>query len=902
MPLSDEQNRQLASLATHLIECLGLVESAAERELRKGGPGQGTNVLARPGNPMVGPDRAGRQIETIHQHLRQDLYRIRNEPFVAYVLAEDDAGRRERLYFARGVPPGDVGGLSGKLASYRAPLGRLAECPPGESLELKLPGRQVNYTVLERALLRPAKAAGGWDGYDDQIEAPDLLVALESLRKFLSQLAAAQAPPEDYLAALLAEVEAAAAVREGVRRGVIHRMSLRDQPTLDRYQGEIFRLPLNRRLMLTGPPGTGKTTALIRRLAQKRSVLEVEEEERSLVPEEQHPQYFYPDNWIMFTPTELLRQYLKEAFAQEGVAASDQRVRTWSEEQRFLGREVFRVLRSEQGGRFTLDEGLLGLMDISSTGLMGLTDTFVSFFERTLVDQYSETLDTLVTSGDPLLVDLGRRVRQRAGDPQPIFSQLFDLTAFLDALREHTKNLAGSADEVLRTEINRQLAKDRSFLDQLAAFLDSLAPEVVDEEDDDDAGTDDEATPATRDQRVLAVQAFRRALSARGRSLVEGRAVARDSRNHQVLEWLGPAVPDDAALRSLGEMLQRLRCVRFLSETHRNLIQRVPAVYQRFRRMALREAVCYRSDARSAIERGRVSSAEVDIMLLLMLRHARRLLTIGAGGGLREDTKIATLESIKDRYVTQILVDEATDFSPVQLACMLELAHPTFRSFFACGDVLQRVTRWGVRDLAELRWVSSDFEVRQVDIGYRQSRRLVELAEAVARLGGATPPSLRPSEYVHDGDVPPLLGERLQGSSLAMWLCDRIREIERALGLVPSIAIFVDGDERIDPLLDGLRPLLAEHNLNVVGCKEGRVIGMDSQIRIFDIQHIKGLEFEAVFFVGLDGCIARFGELFDRFLFVGITRAATYLGITCQAALPSTLESLRSHFGDGGWN
>jgi Cdc6-like AAA superfamily ATPase len=901
MPLSDEQNRQLASLATHLIECLGLVESAAERELEKRGLGQGASVLAIPGNPMVGLDRARRQIEAIHQQLRQDLYRVRDEPFVAYVLAEDEAGRKVRLYFARGVPPGNVKGLDGGLASYRAPLGRLAECPQGETLALELPGRREKYTVLERTLLRPTKAAEGWDGYDDRIEALDLLVTLESLRKFLSHLAA-QAPPEDYLAALLAEVEAAVAIREGVRRGVIHRMSLRDQPTLDRYQGEIFRLPLNRRLMLTGPPGTGKTTTLIRRLAQKRSVLEVGEEERSLMPDEQHPQYFYPDNWIMFTPTELLRQYLKEAFAQEGVAASDQRVRTWSEEQRFLGREVFRVLRSEQGGRFTLDEGLLGLMDISSACLMGLTDTFVSFFERTVVDQYSETLDTLVTSGDPLLVDLGRRVRQRAGDPQPIFSQLFDLTAFQDVLLEHTKSLADSADEVLRTAINRQLAKNRSFVDQLAEFLESLAPEVVDEEDDDDAGPDDEATQATRDQRVLAVHVFRRALSARGRSLVEGRAVARDSRNHQVLEWLGPAVPDDAALRSLGEMLQRLRCVRFLSETHRNLIQRVPAVYQRFRRMALREGVWYRSDARSAIERGRVSSAEVDIMLLLMLRHARRLLTIGAGGGLREDTKIATLESIKERYVTQILVDEATDFSPVQLACMLELAHPIFRSFFACGDVLQRVTRWGVRDLAELRWVSPDFAMRQVDIGYRQSRRLVELAEAVARLGGATLPSLRPSEYVHDGDVPPLLGEGLQGSSLARWLCDRIREIERALGLVPSIAIFVDGDDRIDPLLDGLRPLLAEHNLNVVGCKEGRVIGMDSQIRIFDIQHVKGLEFEAVFFVGLDKLAARLDDLFDRFLFVGITRAATYLGITCEGTLPPALEALRSHFGDGGWN
>lgn len=35
------------------------------------------------------------------------------------------------------------------------------------------------------------------------------------------------------------------------------------------------------------------------------------------------------NSWLMFTPTELLKQFLKEAFAREGVPASDQRIRAW---------------------------------------------------------------------------------------------------------------------------------------------------------------------------------------------------------------------------------------------------------------------------------------------------------------------------------------------------------------------------------------------------------------------------------------------------------------------------------------------------------------------------------------------------------------------------------------------
>jgi DNA helicase IV len=94
-----------------------------------------------------------------------------------------------------------------------------------------------------------------------------------------------------------------------------------------------------------------------------------------------------------------------------------------------------------------------------------------------------------------------------------------------------------------------------------------------------------------------------------------------------------------------------------------------------------------------------------------------------------------------------------------------------------------------------------------------------------------------------------------------------------------------------------LKASLVNDNIQVVACSEGQSIGRESDIRVFSIEHIKGLEFEAVFFVGVDQLAKRHPDLFDKYLYVGTTRAATYLGITCETGLPSVIETLRPHFG-----
>ena len=259
------------------------------------------------------------------------------------------------------------------------------------------------------------------------------------------------------------------------------------------------------------------------------------------------------------------------------------------------------------------------------------------------------------------------------------------------------------------------------------------------------------------------------------------------------------------------------------------------------------------------------------------------------------------IRRIRREHLTQVFVDEATDFSPVQLACTMELAHPRLRSWFACGDLDQRITDNGLRDRSDVDWLSTTvgqkIDVSEVRIGYRQSRRLRELAAAL--LGRE---ALEGSPEVgEDANIWPLLAESHSGDLLAGWLAHRIAEVEAAIGRMPSIAVFVDGEALIDPLVAALRPTLARQNICIVGCRDSRDVGNELEVRVFDVRHIKGLEFEAVFFVGIDRLAERLPTLFDRYFYVGVSRAATYLGVTCDGHLPAGLERVRRHFDAKGW-
>jgi hypothetical protein len=170
------------------------------------------------------------------------------------------------------------------------------------------------------------------------------------------------------------------------------------------------------------------------------------------------------------------------------------------------------------------------------------------------------------------------------------------------------------------------------------------------------------------------------------------------------------------------------------------------------------------------------------------------------------------------------------------------LANPKIRSFFACGDFNQRLTTWGSRSIDDVKWVFPEIDIKEITVSYRQSRRLNDLARAIIVAAGGTDSGVTLPAHVDNEGVSPTLLEHAQDQiQIVDWLAQRIREIEQFLGQMPSIAIFVESEAEVQPVADALNEALAAENAQVIACPKGQVMGQDNDVRVFDVQHIKGL-------------------------------------------------------------
>lgn len=888
--LNEESRKHIEQFAD---EALAQLESIAETAKGKlyDGRTPGSDALANI-NTMTSSS-AIQRLDKIGQENRESYQVLVAEPAIARVVVVDEEGEEKTYYICRTTP---VSGFP-NLASYRAPVGRLASLAIGT--EFTLPNGTV-VEVLERAQLRPNALAGGWDSRDTVVEAEHFgPFTIESLRALLTEVTGEEVT-EDILGQLLAEELVKANIIDGVRRSVITKMGLRDQPILDQYQDEIFRRPIDNRLLILGPPGTGKTTTLIRRLGQKLDTAFLEEGEERLVETIASAQGIaHANSWLMFTPTELLKQYLKEAFAREGVPASDQRIRTWQDYRRELARNVFGVLRrASGGGTFVLKDGLTSLTDAALERPIQWFDDFNEYQQKAYVQELREAATQLHDAKTPDVLSLGARLQDilsRAADGA-LAAMFGSLSVEIAKVQVLVSNLKEGSDTKIKAALNLQLNRNRGFLDELAHVIDSLQQAQaadVDDQDDPDADEEEDAT-APRTGRAAALNAYMQAVRAQARAAASKRTVSKASRNGKIIEWLGERGLTEADRTEVGaSLLVQASARRFVNPVKRYL-DGIPKRYRAFRRERQPANTWYSHEGFEARD---IHPLELDIVLLAILRAAGNLLSRPNVQRDIDSPAWSSLQPILGHYCNQILVDEATDFSPIQLASMAALAHPRLRSFFACGDFNQRLTAWGTRSVDDLKWIFEDFDIKEITVSYRQSKQLNDLARAIIRAVGGTEQNASLPAYMDSiGVAPALLEHATNAETIVGWLADRIREIERFVGQLPSTAIFVNTEDDVAPVADALNITLAEHNIQVIACREGQAVGQESNVRVFDIQHIKGLEFEAVFFVSIDQLATLHPALFDKYLYVGTTRAATYLGVTCQGSLPSAIESLRPHF------
>ncbi|HKO93894.1 MAG TPA: 3'-5' exonuclease, partial [Polyangiaceae bacterium] len=216
-----------------------------------------------------------------------------------------------------------------------------------------------------------------------------------------------------------------------------------------------------------------------------------------------------------------------------------------------------------------------------------------------------------------------------------------------------------------------------------------------------------------------------------------------------------------------------------------------------------------------------------------------------------------------------ILVDEAQDLSPVELAVLTQTVSGG-QSITLAGDVAQRLhmengfTGW--KDLLE-ELSLSHVQVEPLQISYRSTEQIVEFAEAVlGHLASPVPPRATragvPVElfcFAHTGDAVGFLAEAL-----------------RELGSdepQASIAVVARYPEQADLFYAGLRQ--AEiGNLRRIAEQD---FPFRAGVDVTDLRQVKGLEFDYVVLVEVNPSTYPVDDESRHLLHIGATRAAHQL-------------------------
>lgn len=693
--------------------------------------------------------------------------------------------------------------------------------------------------------------------------------------------------------------------------------TLRFNPVLDKVQDSIKFCNLfnDAVTIINGGPGTGKTTTMIQRLKLLICELDLQDYinigECKLNKKQLNIISENGGNWIFFSPTELLKEYLKENMNYEGLQDTSNKVQVWNTYLQKILRDKYHLVGDNAPFSFRRKEheGTV----LIETDELDILDEFTAYFMNDIKRELEQVANLDVSKFSWKM--LGKKIAEKCKDAQKanslrdLYITLMNMEHFLSDRIFDNNNSIDNLIQNYYDEIHKiaslymvEWKKNEKLYEQLLSIyhVDELEDNTSEEEDDDEFNASSVENKLALDLRHLL-----RLLTLQ--NLQEVEIIGRKA---EILELTKDLIKTDE-LKQFADMAFFNKNVAPLIKGYAGfVIPLIPKSYKAFRKEQFDNEGKGRWNLKllKKIVGGDNRPLHPQEQALMLGFINNFLLTI-------RNISLKRFEELTDerkghRYgkafnavcCSVIGIDEATDYCMLDFYAINSLRHYEVSSITMTGDGMQCLKENGIFswDALKDKRLFSKVDVKNLNISYRQSKELLRLAQSLYR---KTLHKVAPYKcYFEDMDnVPkPLWYENDEDERKAKWIVQRVLEIKENYGFMPSIAIFVSNQKDAEFLEEYIteQGKLDEAGIEIKNCVEGDKLAASDTVRIFPIEKVKGMEFEVVFFHNID----KLSSLVERFLYVGLSRATFYMGVTSDPVEDSTMLQIQKMFNKrGNW-
>lgn len=651
-------------------------------------------------------------------------------------------------------------------------------------------------------------------------------------------------------------------------------------------------------IIINGGPGTGKSTTMIHRLAYLTDIYAIDEDEKKrlfnykLNPTQRRQlldTIKSNRDWMFFSPSPILRDYLATAMKKEGLDNTNQKVWNWKD----FSRMVMRV-----------NYGLLG-------GETNKAPFRISYFADTLFYQgynipnelmefYLKQLRSIKSQLSKL--EAGRTVYEWTAIAKSIksrfqASETFSLGQFISLFNtlesvysDDRKKIIKDKNETIKyltTEIFALLKQNEDVNRNLEELLDlssedtvELSEEVVPEESDIES---ENTQDITKNKLYTQVESW---LKSYCYNKVNPNALL-SAEKQLISDILLPILDNrfNNQLTKIEEIMVFEQYAQYTRGVNSIMLAKILTIYKNFR---------------THLSRTQYKGCNLELLRDLMhrkhgqeLHHQEVSLLLGFINTIVKQIKASNRPDNKHRYIEAyeelsrpiIGIDEATDFSICDIYAMQSLLTREYSSLTLCGDLMQRLTTSGIKSWSELYGVVPNLTEVELKTSYRQSKKLLEVARQIYNDTLGKTPNYK--AFMKSNKVPePLVFIDANEYMKIEWISKRIKEVYHAYGeQLPSIAIFVNDKGYIPGFIQRIKEteFFKKNSIGIINGSTDNSKTTEHHISVYPIEVVKGMEFDVVFFHNIDNFAADNSadtELLKRYIYVGVSRAAFFLGIT----------------------